>query len=314
MKKIIITALLTFLLISPANAQISVPNTFVTGARILASEMNANFDALESGALNRTGGTITGNITVDSGITLDGIDVGAVLGGTGTPTFSTITTTGNGSIGGTLNVVGSFSVNTNKFTVNAATGDTTILGTFAINTDKFTINASNGNAVIAGTLTTGSGAVALTTSAGKITALNSTYLADVSGTSLTGIGLLASNNTWTARNDLKNYTEVVATPTISAGTLTLDLSTATHFGVTLDANITTLTISNVPNPGGAATSFTVRFIADGTLRTISWPASVVWPSGVAPTMTSTNNKADFMTFISYNGGTTWYGFVGGQNF
>jgi hypothetical protein len=61
-------------------------------------------------------------------------------------------------------------------------------------------------------------------------------------------------------------------------------------------------------------AFTVRFLADGTPRTITWGASVVWPSGTAPTMSSTNGRADFITFITYNGGTTWYGFVGGQNF
>lgn len=120
-----------FLLASSASAQVSVPNTFVTGGRILASEVNANFDALESGALNRAGGTITGNIVVDSGITIDGIDVGAVLGGTGTPTFASVTaTTFTGNLTG--NVTGNVTGNASG-TAATVTGATQAAITSAAN-------------------------------------------------------------------------------------------------------------------------------------------------------------------------------------
>ena len=58
----------------------------------------------------------------------------------------------------TLNVVGNFSVATNKLTVAAATGNTVIAGTlgvtldFAVATNKFTVTAANGNTLVAGTL------------------------------------------------------------------------------------------------------------------------------------------------------------------
>lgn len=42
--------------------QITVPNTFVNGTVADASQVNANFNALATGALNRTGGTMTGTI------------------------------------------------------------------------------------------------------------------------------------------------------------------------------------------------------------------------------------------------------------
>lgn len=72
-------------------AQITVPNTFVTGTTISSSAMNANFDEIESKALNRTGGTLTGNLSANSGVTIDGRDISADLDQavktTSSPTF-----------------------------------------------------------------------------------------------------------------------------------------------------------------------------------------------------------------------------------
>jgi hypothetical protein len=41
---------------------------------------------------------------------------------------------------------------------------------------------------------------------------------------------------------------------------------------------------------------------------------VVWPGGVAPTLTTTNAKRDILTFFTNDGGTTWFGIVTGQNY
>jgi hypothetical protein len=320
MKKILSVIAVLLLASTPALAQVSAPNTFVTGARILASEVNANFDALESGALNRTGGTITGNISVDSGVTIDGIDIGAVLGGSGTPTFSTLTVSGDGTIGGTFDITGDFSVNTNKFNVTASSGDTTVAGTLGITgaTTAAAITASgtltsNGTTDINSTFTVGSGNVQPFTAGGKIQALSTTYLDNLSGTNLTGIGLLASTNTWTGRNDLKGYTELKSTSNPSGSAITYDLSNGTHFETALSGNAT-VTISNVPAPTNGVVAFTVKFTADGTGRTFTWPGSVVWAHGAAIDFTDTNAKRDFVTFISYDAGTTWFAFIGGQNF
>lgn len=68
-------ALLVLLTPSAAQAQITVPNTFVAGGTIYASEVNANITELANNSLNRTGGTITGNINVAAGITVDGVDL-----------------------------------------------------------------------------------------------------------------------------------------------------------------------------------------------------------------------------------------------
>ena len=115
------------------------------------------------------------------------------------------------------------------------------------------------------------------------------------------------------RPRIQDYGEVRTTPSISSGTLTLNLENGNVFGVSLNANITTLTISN-PSASGTACSFTLAFTADGTPRTVTWGASVKWAGGVAPTLTSTNGKVDIFTFVTWDAGTTWYGFTAGQNF
>ena len=54
-----------------ASAQITIPNVFTSGTTIKASEVNANFTAVGTGALNRTGGTMTGNLPFGSDNTND---------------------------------------------------------------------------------------------------------------------------------------------------------------------------------------------------------------------------------------------------
>ena len=67
--------LLVLLAPSVARAQVSVPNTFAPGDVIYSAQANANFAALSADSLNRTGGTLTGNMTVSPGITIDGVDL-----------------------------------------------------------------------------------------------------------------------------------------------------------------------------------------------------------------------------------------------
>lgn len=109
-----------------------------------------------------------------------------------------------------------------------------------------------------------------------------------------------------------NSAEVSTTVTISAGTLTLNLNTATVFNVALNANITSISITNVQS-SGRSSSFVLVFTADGTARSVSWPASFHWPNGTAPTITSQNGKEDVFTFFTTDGGTTWQAFISGQS-
>ena len=108
-------------------------------------------------------------------------------------------------------ITGDISVNTNKFNITAASGNTTIAGTLgvlsnlAINTNKFNVAALSGNTTIAGTLGV-TGATTLTglfttngdlhVGASKVTMLSATGNTAIAGTlSVAGITSLAITST-----------------------------------------------------------------------------------------------------------------------
>ena len=106
--------------------------------------------------------------------------------------------------------------------------------------------------------------------------------------------------------------ETKATASISAGTLTLNMMSASLFYVNLNAAITTFTLQNVP-ASPAVHSFTLQFVGDTTARAVTWPVGTRWAGGTNPTPTSTLNKVDTFTFMTHDGGTNWFAFVSNQN-
>ena len=84
------------------------------------------------------------------------------------------------------------------------------------------------------------------------------------------------------------------------------------FQLTLSENITTFTWSNPP-ASGTAYGFSLKVIQDASARTISWPASVDWPGGTAPTLSTGSGEVDVFTFFTTDGGTTYYGFSAGKD-
>lgn len=104
-----------------------------------------------------------------------------------------------------------------------------------------------------------------------------------------------------------NYTETPYSANSSTA-ITLSLSNGTIQIITLTGNCTFTFPTAV-----SGKSFLLLLRQDGTgSRTVTWPASVKWPSGNAPTITSTASKQDILAFVS--DGTNWYGSGGGQNY
>jgi hypothetical protein len=98
--------------------------------------------------------------------------------------------------------------------------------------------------------------------------------------------------------------------TLAGTSTTIDLSVATNFVHDL-TGATTYTFSN-PAATGNASSFTLKIIQDSTARTITWPSTVDWAGGTAPTLTTTANGVDVFVFYTIDGGTNYYGFTAGQ--
>jgi hypothetical protein len=122
-------------------------------------------------------------------------------------------------------------------------------------------------------------------------------------------------NTVTVNSSFKStqFTETRATPAITGGALNLDLSTANFFDVTVNASISSMTFTNPP-ASGTSFGFTLKYTYSATTGYTSvWPSSVKWPSGTAPSLTATSGKTDFFVFFTVDGGTNYYGYVGGYN-
>ena len=139
-----------------------------------------------------------------------------------------------------------------------------------------------------------------------------------SGNTLTGVAPLASP-TFTGTVTLPSGTSL-ATPTFTGtstiatadqlgpvrGNLTavaaldIDCSLGNFFTKTISAN-STFTFSNPPS--SRAYAFTLELTH--TSGTVTWPTTVRWPGGTAPTLTT--SRVHLFTFVTDDAGTNWRG-------
>ncbi len=111
---------------------------------------------------------------------------------------------------------------------------------------------------------------------------------------------------------LVDYAESLDSPA-SAATIDLDLEAGNAFEVEMDQD-TTFTFSSPPVAGRAG-SFTLILKQDSTGGwTATFPTSVDWEAGSAPTLSNAANLIDLLSFLTIDGGTTWFGFLGGVNY
>lgn len=89
------------------------------------------------------------------------------------------------------------------------------------------------------------------------------------------------------------------------GTSTFDMSVANTLTATVTGNVT-VTFTNPPASGQEG--YIEVQLTNGGGFTITWPASVVWDGGTAPTLQTTG--VDILIFNTTNGGTTWRGVRG----
>jgi len=99
----------------------------------------------------------------------------------------------------------------------------------------------------------------------------------------------------------------------SGASFDVDLDDGNLQEVTLTADCT-MTFSN-PASSGRVSGFTLIIKQDGTGGwTPTFPASVLWAGGTGPTVSSGVSAIDVFVFYTHDAGTTWYGFVSGQDF
>ena len=119
----------------------------------------------------------------------------------------------------------------------------------------------------------------------------------------------------------KTYSENVEALDISSGVVFVDLSKAQTFTLTVDETINQF---NILNPPTGATAFTIKITQSSTAYAVgidTFRASdgatvipVYWPGGVLPIVTPVANKTDIYSFMTFDGASSLYGVIGGQNF
>lgn len=199
------------------------------------------------------------------------------------------------------------------------------------NTGRFENTLSANNTIITGILTATS--YNLTGGTGTINAgiiTSSNLFVGTGGTVITanstsvGIGTQIPRSKLDVEGNLRIKTsrEAVESLSIASNVVAIDLSKAQNFTLTASDNVNQFTITNPP---GEASSFTIIITQDSTggrvididdFRTSGGSLiPVYWPGGgVLPIVTPTANKSDIYTFKTFDGGSTWYGVVVGQNF
>jgi hypothetical protein len=131
-----------------------------------------------------------------------------------------------------------------------------------------------------------------------IDAGNTAYYIDPASTSI--LNLVRTRNTFGER--------ITVT---SASSTTID----TQYNVTeltMSAFISTLTFSNI-QASGIVHMWTIVTLGNGSATSVTWPAAIKWPGGTAPNITGTNTKRDIYQFVTYDGGTSIYAIIVGQN-
>lgn len=103
--------------------------------------------------------------------------------------------------------------------------------------------------------------------------------------------------------------DTVATASSSSGTATLNLSTNRVFSHTLTEN-TTYVFSN-PASTGTRCALELYLTQHATAKTVTWPGTVRWSNGVAPTLT-TNSAKYILSFVTIDGGSNYIGVLGAE--
>jgi hypothetical protein len=108
----------------------------------------------------------------------------------------------------------------------------------------------------------------------------------------------------------KQFTDTIVSTTASSGTTSLIWNAGAIINVTMNAS-TNFDVNSLATATAGQTLTLIILQGASAPFTATW-STVAWPSGTAPTLSTIAGKKDIITL--FYDGTTFYGFVGGQNY
>ncbi len=261
----------------------------VSGTTTLAGATATSLGVTGTSTLNTANVT---TLTVSGSSSLNTVSASsATVSGLGG--FDSLSVT-NGSSLNTLTVSGASTFN------GAITAGTTlaVTGNTTLNTVTVSGLSSLSNVSVSGTIT-----VQAPSAAGHAT--TKTYVDTAIGTCEPSITAGTSTQYWAGDKTWKDFPwDLLRTPTVTGGVLTLDLSVPCGFRINLNQDVTSIVFANVPTE--RAIAFAVEWVQDATGgHTITWPASVVTDDGTQPQQPdSAANSVTVHSFLTFDSATT----------
>jgi len=93
----------------------------------------------------------------------------------------------------------------------------------------------------------------------------------------------------------------------SGTSYTLNYAAGSSHELTLDSSLVTLSITNAPFSFKTGRLFIILKQDATGGRAVTWPASVKWAGGTAPTLSSAADAVYIVQLTTVDGGTSWYG-------
>ena len=146
-------------------------------------------------------------------------------------------------------------------------------------------------------------------SSATTSALNDLVDVDTTGVA-TGDRLAYNGTGWV---DEKPHGNLGAQSLTGNGTLSINRNLGEVVRLSLTGNVTAFSVSGWPTTGNLG-RLVLEISSTGAFNINTWPTGTLWAGGTVPTITSGTGRRDLIILTTFNGGTTIYGAVAGQDF
>ena len=280
---------------SSANLAGAVTNETGSGALVFGTSPTLSAPVITSGSINNTPiGASTPNTGAFTSVTVDNITIdGQAVKSTNTNGNVQLLANGTGYI----ELYGNTNPGALRFNCESNTHGVTLKGPAHSATATYSLELPDADG--------SSGQYLKTNGSGKLSFGAVAAGASLGANTFTGTQNFADNIL--QRGNLLDYGEITNALGNGWGTRNLDLTLGNSVTAQSSNYAATWNFNN-PTASDELCGFTLT-LTNGGSQTQTWPSSVDWAGGAAPTLTASG--VDVLVFYTQTGGTIWYGFLSG---